>query len=68
MDLSDEAEHACEKYYLIHWEEMMVLDHSRGQELLAKAALHIQMTPSEEHSTKMEDWKSPSCRTAVMRR
>ena len=29
----------------IHWEETAVLDHDRGQELLVKQALHIQMTP-----------------------
>ena len=33
----------------IHWEETAVLDHDRGQELLVKQALHIQMTPPEEH-------------------
>ena len=32
----------------IHWEETAVLDHGRGQ-VLVKQALHIQMTPSEEH-------------------
>ena len=31
------------------WEETTVLDHGRGQDLLVKEALHIQMTPSEEH-------------------
>ena len=29
----------------IHWEETAVLDHDRGQELLVKQALHVQMTP-----------------------
>ena len=33
---------------LIDWEETTVLDQGKGQELLAKEALHIQMTPSEE--------------------
>ena len=32
-----------------HWEETTVLDHGGGRELLVKEALHIQMTPSEEH-------------------
>ena len=34
-----------------------MLDHGR-QELLVMEALHIQMTPSEEHFVKTEDWKS----------
>ena len=42
------AEHAWENHHQIHWEETIVLDHSRGQELLMKEALHIQMTPTEE--------------------
>ena len=42
------AEHASENHHPIDWEETRVLDHSRGQELLVKEALHIQMTPTEE--------------------
>ena len=39
----------CGRYHhLIDWEETTVLDHGRGQELLVKEALHIQMTPIEE--------------------
>ena len=34
---------------IIHWVETTVLDHGREQEVLVKDALHIQMTPSEEH-------------------
>ena len=37
-----------ENHHPIHWEETIILDHGRGQELLAKEALHIQMTPVEE--------------------
>ena len=42
------AQHAWGNNHLIHWEETTVLDHDRGQELLVKEALHIQMTPSQE--------------------
>ena len=42
------AEHAWEHHHPIHWEETTVLDPGRGQELLVKEALHIQMTPVEE--------------------
>ena len=35
-------------WWCSHWEETTVLDHGRGQELLVKEALHIQMTPVEE--------------------
>ena len=41
-------EHAWENHHAIDWEETTVLDHGRGQELLVKETLHIQMTPSEE--------------------
>ena len=34
------------------------MDHGRGQELLVKEALHIQMTLQRNASTEMEDWKS----------
>ena len=34
------------------------MDHGRGQELLVKEALHIQMTLQRNVSTEMEDWKS----------
>ena len=38
-----------DNYHPIHWKETTVLDHGRGKELLVKEALHIQMTPLEEH-------------------
>ena len=41
-------EHTWEHHHPIHWEETTILDHGRGQELLVKEALHIQMTPVEE--------------------
>ena len=39
-------------HHPIDWEETTVLDRGRGQELLLKEALHIQMTPSEERSNQ----------------
>jgi len=42
------AEHVWENYHPIHWEETTGLDHGRGQELLVKDTLHIQMTAPEE--------------------
>ena len=48
MEKSAIAEHARENHHPIHWEETIILDHGRGQELLVKEALHIQMTPAEE--------------------
>jgi len=52
------AVHAWENHHPNHWEDTTVLDHFRGQELLVKKALHIQMTPLEEHFNEIEDWKS----------
>ena len=49
IEKSAVVEHAWENHHLIHWEETTVLDHGRGQELSLKEALHIQLTPSEEH-------------------
>ena len=48
MEKSAVAEHAWENHHPIQWEETTVLDHGKGQELLVKEALHIQMTPAEE--------------------
>ena len=62
------AEHAWEDLHLIHWEDTTVLDHGRGQELLMKEALHIQMTPSEERFNRDGGLEVPGCWTAVMRR
>ena len=47
MEKSAVAEHAWENHHPIHWETTMQ-DYGRGQELLVKEALHIQMTPTEE--------------------
>ena len=52
MEKSTVAEHVWENHHLIDWEETTVLGHGRGQELLVKEALHIQMTPSEEYSNR----------------
>ena len=49
MVKSAAADHAWGNHHPIHWEETTVLDHGRGQELLVKEALHIQMKTSEEH-------------------
>ena len=49
MEKSAAVEHVWENHHPIDWEETTVLDRGRGQELLVKEALHIQMTPSEEH-------------------
>ena len=41
------------------------LDRGRGQELLLKEALHIQMTPSEERFNRGEGLEVPGCWIAV---
>ena len=68
MEKSAVAEHAWENHHPIDWEETTVLDHGRGQELLVKEALHIQMTPSEERFNRDGGLEVPGCWTAVMRR
>ena len=68
MEKSAVAEHAWEHHHPIHWEETTVLDHGRGQELLVKEALHIQMTPVEERFNRDGGLEVPGCWTAVMRR
>ena len=60
------VEHARENHHPIHWEETTVLDHGRGQELLVKEALHIQMTPSEERFNWDGGLVVPGCWIAVM--
>jgi len=62
------AEHAWEHHHPIHGEETPVLDHGRGQELLVKEALQIQMTPVKERFNQDEGLEVPGCWTAVMRR
>ena len=62
------VEHAWEHHHPIHWEETTVLDHGRGQELLVKEALHIQMTPVEERFNRDGGLEVPGCWTAVMKR
>ena len=68
MEKSAVAEHAWEYHHPIHWEETTVLDHGRGQELLVKEALHIQMTPVEERFNRDGGLEVPGCWTVVMRR
>ena len=68
MEKSAVAEHAWEHHHPIHWEETTVLDHGRGQELLVKEALHIQMTPVEERFNRDGGLEVPGCWTAVMRK
>ena len=48
MEKSAVVEHVWENHHAIHW-EITVVNHGRGQEMLVKEALHIQMTPMEEH-------------------
>ena len=71
MEKSAVAEHVWEHHHMhhpIHWEETTVLDHGRGQELLVKEALHIQMTPVEERFNRDGGLEVPGCWTTVMRR
>ena len=46
----------------------VMLYHGRGQELLVKEALHIQMTPSEKRFNRDGGLEVPGCWTAVMKR
>ena len=66
LQAGNDGKVSCSRAYVgespsIDWEETTVLDHGRGQELLVKEAVHIQMTPSghpqRSTSTGMEDWK-----------
>ena len=68
MEKSAIAEDAWENHHLIHWEETTVLNHGRGQELLVKEALHIQITPAEERFNRDEGLEVSGCWTGVMRR
>ena len=68
MEKSVVAGHAWENHHLIYWEETTVLDHGRGQKLLVKEALHIQMTPSEECFNRDGGLEVPDYWTTVMRR
>ena len=61
MEKSAVAEHAWENHHPIDWKETTVLDHGRGQELLVKEALHIQMTPSEERFKTGSPWLLDCC-------
>ena len=45
-----------------------VLDHGRGQELLVKEALHIQMIFMKEHFNRDGGLEVSGCWTTVMRR
>ena len=68
MEKSAVAEHVWEHHHPIHWEETTMLDRGRGQELLVKKALHIQMTPVEECFNRDGGLEVPGCWTTVMRR
>ena len=61
------AEHAWENHHPIHGEETTVLAHSRGQELLVKEVLHIQMIPADECLNEDGGLEVPGC-CNVMRR
>ena len=49
------------------WGENTVLDHGRGQELLVKEALNIQMTSVEERFNRDGGLEVPGCWTTMMR-
>ena len=66
MEKSAVAKHAWENHHPIHWEDPTVLDHGKGQELLVKEVLHIQMTSSEEHFNRDGGLEVPGCWTAAM--
>ena len=68
LEKSAVAEHAWENHHPIYWEDTTVLDQGRGQELLVKKSLHIQMTSSEERFNRDGGQEVPGCWTAVMRR
>ena len=60
MDKSAEVEYTWENHNLMHWEETIVVDHGRGQELL--------MTTSDEHFNGDGGLEVPGCWTVVMKR
>ena len=68
MEKSAIVMHVWENHHPIYWEETTVLDHGRGQELLVKEALHIQMKSSEEYFNRDGGLEVPGCWSAVMRR
>jgi len=68
MEKSAVAEHVWESHHPIDWKETMVLDHGRGQELLVKEALHIQMTLSQERFNQDVGLEVSGCWITVMRR
>ena len=68
MEKSALAEHVWKNHHLIDWEETTVLDHGKGQELLLKEALRIQMTPSEGRFNRDGGLEVPGGWITVMRR
>ena len=54
-------EYVWENHYPIHWTETTAPDCGRGQELLVKEALHIQMAPSEEYFNGGGGLEVPVC-------
>jgi len=68
MEKSAVAEHVWENHHLIHWEETTVLDHCRGQELLVKETLDIQMIPAEECFKRDGGLEVTGCWTTVMKK
>ena len=67
MKKSAVAEHVWENHHIIHWEETTVLDHCRGQELLVKETLDIQMIPAEECFKRDRGLEVTGCWTTVMK-
>ena len=63
------AEHAWKNYHPIRWEETSVVDRARRQEeLLLKEALHIQMTPVEDHFNRDGGVELPGCWIATLKK
>ena len=61
IEKSAVAEHMWEHHHPIHWEETTVLDHGRGQDLLVKDALHIQMTALQPKWRNGSPWLLDRC-------
>ena len=56
-----------ENHHSIRWEEISVVDRARRQgELLLKEALHIQMTPAEDHFNCDGGVELPGCWIATI--
>ena len=57
FDISAVAEHACNGNHSFKREEVFVLDHARGQELLLKEDMHNQMLALMTVTIEMMGWR-----------